>query len=178
MRARKRRPSRRRRIDVPEHGQREPEEENKFESEVEGEPVYDADKALDDTGYIKAVRVSNVAVSRSASNYWTALLGKESTHVKRAKTTQYCIMMMSWSASFNLSPGDEQGQKPLLAYRQPLRVIRLAGRKKSIQGVVTRDNEPGDVGQKLAAKVEQDEEEVESHQADGSVGFGNICILL
>lgn len=35
---------------VPEHGERQPEEEDELEAVVEGEPVDDADEALDDAG--------------------------------------------------------------------------------------------------------------------------------
>lgn len=33
---------------LPEHGQRQPQEEDKLEDEVEGEPVHDIDEALQD----------------------------------------------------------------------------------------------------------------------------------
>lgn len=33
---------------LPEHGQREPQEENELENKVEGEPVYNVDEALSD----------------------------------------------------------------------------------------------------------------------------------
>lgn len=36
---------------IPEHGQRQPEQENKLEGEVKGEPVNDADQALDNAIY-------------------------------------------------------------------------------------------------------------------------------
>jgi hypothetical protein len=38
--------------DVPEGGQREPQKENKLESKIEGEPVDDADKALNHAAVI------------------------------------------------------------------------------------------------------------------------------
>jgi hypothetical protein len=38
--------------DVPEGGQREPQEEDKLESEVKGKPVNDADKALNHARFI------------------------------------------------------------------------------------------------------------------------------
>lgn len=43
----------------------------------------------------------------------------------------------------------------------PLSVIGLGSGKESMQRVVTRDNESGKVSERLASKVEDDEEEVE-----------------
>lgn len=60
---------------VPEDGQRQPQEEDKLEGEVEGEPVNDVDKAL-----------SNAVSSRLAP---IVRQGTKNTDVKKAKTTQY-----------------------------------------------------------------------------------------
>jgi hypothetical protein len=47
-----------------------------------------------------------------------------------------------------------------------------------LQGVVSRDDEACKVSEELAAEVEDDEEEVESGQSNGSVGFGHARLLL
>lgn len=44
--------------------------------------------------------------------------------------------------------------------------------------VVARDDETSEVGQKLASEVEDNEEEVESADTDGGIGFGNTSLLL
>lgn len=61
----------------------------------------------------------------------------------------------------------------LVAHRQPLSVI-LGGRgEERIQRVVTWNDETGYVGEKLAAKVEDDEEEIEGSETDDSICLGN-----
>lgn len=64
----------------PEHGQREPEQEDKLEGVVEGEPVDNAQSALNDT----AMYVSDTDLG-SWPIRWSG-----STYVNEAKTTQYC----------------------------------------------------------------------------------------
>jgi len=61
---------------------------------------------------------------------------------------------------------------------QPLCVINLAGAEQGFQRVVTRDDEPGKIYKKLAADVEEDQEEVQSHQAEEDINLGNIGLLL
>lgn len=53
-----------------------------------------------------------------------------------------------------------------------------AGSEESVHGVVAGDDETGEVGEKLPTKVEDDEEEVESSNADGCVSLGNASLLL
>lgn len=43
-----------------------------------------------------------------------------------------------------------------------------------MDGVVARNCETSQVGEKLPTKVEYDEEEIEGHEADGTIGFGNV----
>jgi hypothetical protein len=47
-------------------------------------------------------------------------------------------------------------------YREPLCVIDLAGTEQGLQGVVSRNDEAGEVDEELAADVEEDEEKVET----------------
>lgn len=88
--------------------------------------------------------------------------------VKLAKTTQYCD-----KGNVSDLAGSERMCERGGAYGQPLSVVRRAGGEESVQGVVARDGETGNVGQELAAEVEDDEEEVESDHADNSVGLGH-----
>lgn len=62
--------------------EREPEEENKLEGEVEGEPVDDADQALNDAIAVW-LDIKRTKSTSSAKPKWNA-------YVKREKTTQYC----------------------------------------------------------------------------------------
>lgn len=63
-------------LDIPEHGQGQPQEEDELEGEVEGEPVDDVHQALNDP----------VASQYGPHRRHT----KAETYVKEAKTTQYC----------------------------------------------------------------------------------------
>lgn len=57
---------------------------------------------------------------------------------------------------------------------QPLGVIIGVVREERIDGIVAGDDETGEVGEKLSAKVEDDEEEVQGAEADGTVRLGNV----
>jgi hypothetical protein len=61
---------------------------------------------------------------------------------------------------------------------KPLGVVVGVVCEESAQRVVTRDDEASDVGQQLAAHVEDDEEEVEGGQANDSIGLGDTSLLL
>lgn len=50
--------------------------------------------------------------------------------------------------------------------------------EKRTERVVAGNDEASKVGKKLAAKVEDDEEEVESSDTDDGVGLGNTSLLL
>lgn len=78
-----------------------------------------------------------------------------------------------------LDPGESSASRVKEAtYSQPLSVILLVGSEESGQGVVAGNDETSKVGQKLAAQVEDDEEKVESANADGGVGLGDARRLL
>ena len=64
------------------------------------------------------------------------------------------------------------------AYRQPLSVIRLGGAKQRFQAVIGRDDEACSVDEELASDVEEDEEKVESAEAENDVDLGHACLLL
>lgn len=63
-------------------------------------------------------------------------------------------------------------------YSQPLGVVLLVRSEQGVQGVVTGNDEAGNVGQKLTAEVEDDEEEVEGGNTDDGVGLGDVGLLL
>lgn len=63
-------------------------------------------------------------------------------------------------------------------YSQPLSIILLGGGEKSVQRVVGRDNIASKIGQELATEVEDDEEEVKSNDANGSISLGDTRSLL
>lgn len=63
-------------------------------------------------------------------------------------------------------------------YCQPLRVVLLIRREERAQRVVSGDPKAGNVGQELAAEVEDDKEEVEGDDADDGVGLGDAELLL
>lgn len=63
-------------------------------------------------------------------------------------------------------------------HSQPLRVVGGARGEESRQRVVARDDEASEVGEELAAEVEDDEEEVQGGEADGGVGLGDTGLLL
>jgi hypothetical protein len=106
-------------IGTPENRQREPQEEDKLEGVVEGEPVDHANKTLNN--------------------------------------------------------GEKGEDNPVC---QPLCVVGLARREKRIQRVVSRDHKTSEIGQELAAEVEDNQEEVQRNQADDSVGLGHRRALL
>jgi hypothetical protein len=63
-------------------------------------------------------------------------------------------------------------------YSQPLSVIDLAGAEQGIQRVVSRNDEAGNVDEEGAGDVEEDEEEVESPEAEDHVDLGYGSLLL
>lgn len=102
-----------------EDGQREPQQENELEGEIEGKPVNDVHKGLNDS--------------------------KEGEH------------------------------NPVC---QPLRIIMLGSGEEGLEGVVAGNHKTSDVGQKLTAKVEDDEEEIKQDSAENSIGLGNTALSL
>jgi len=90
--------------------------------------------------------------------------------LKKAKTTQYCKM--------NPSARSAPCGRERATHRQPLGIIRLARAKQGSERVVSGDDEAGDVGQELAAEIEQDKEEVERSEAEHGIGLGDRRLLL
>jgi len=74
-----------------------------------------------------------------------------------------------------LKDGEESIDNPIC---QPLSIINLATAEQRLQGVVSRDDEAGEVDEKLAANVEEDKEEVETDEAEEDVDLGDIGLLL
>ena len=63
-------------------------------------------------------------------------------------------------------------------YGQPLSIISLTGGKEGVQRIVRWDDESGEVGEESSAEVEEDEEEVESHNTEDGVDLWNGGLLL
>lgn len=61
---------------------------------------------------------------------------------------------------------------------EPLRIIGVARRKKSLKGKVAGDDEAGEVGQELTTKVEDDEKQVQSDEPESRVRLGDRGTLL
>jgi hypothetical protein len=59
-----------------------------------------------------------------------------------------------------------------------LRVIVLGRCEQGLQREVARDDKAGEVGQELTAEVEDDEEQVQSTEAQGGVRLGDSSALL
>jgi len=74
-----------------------------------------------------------------------------------------------------LEHSEEREDNPI---SQPLSIIVLVVGKERSKRVVTGNDESSQVCQKLASEVEDNEEEVESANADGSIGLGDTSLLL
>jgi len=74
-----------------------------------------------------------------------------------------------------LNHGEESENDPV---SEPLGIVILLGGEEGIQGVVSGDDEAGEVGQELASEVEDNEEEVESGEPNGGVDLGDRGLLL
>lgn len=59
-----------------------------------------------------------------------------------------------------------------------LGVIRGTRREEGLEGVVTWEEETGEVDEELASDVEEDKEEVNSNQAEDHVDLGDIGLTL
>jgi hypothetical protein len=64
------------------------------------------------------------------------------------------------------------------AYSQPLSVIDLAGAEQSLERVVARNDESGNVDEEFSSNVEENEEEVEASEAKDHVDLGDRRLLL
>jgi hypothetical protein len=61
---------------------------------------------------------------------------------------------------------------------EPLSVVGFGSGEQSLHGVVTRNDETSQVGEQLAAEVEDDKEEVKSARANNGVDLRNRGLLL
>jgi hypothetical protein len=68
--------------------------------------------------------------------------------------------------------------RQIVTHGQPLGVVLLGIGEQGAQRVVARNHETGKVCEKLATDVEDDQEEVESSNADDGIGLGNTKLLL
>jgi len=74
-----------------------------------------------------------------------------------------------------LKDGEESIDNPVC---QPLSIISLATAKQCLEGVVSWQDEAGEVDEELAANVEEDEKEVEPDKAEEDVDLWDIGLLL
>jgi hypothetical protein len=63
-------------------------------------------------------------------------------------------------------------------YSKPLGIVSLADAEEGVKRVVARNHKASEVGKKLSAKVEEDEEEVKSNNAEESIDLWDGCLLL
>ena len=68
--------------------------------------------------------------------------------------------------------------KVLKSYREPLGVIHLVRAEQSVQRVVARDDEAGEVDKEFSSNIEEDQEEVETGQGEEDVDLGDAGLLL
>jgi len=61
--------------------------------------------------------------------------------------------------------------------RQPLSVVNLGGAEQRVQGVIAGNDEAGNVDEKFASNVEEDQEEVESAETEDHIDLGNRRLL-
>jgi len=59
-----------------------------------------------------------------------------------------------------------------------LSVVSLVHAEQSLEGVVARNDKASDIGKELTADVEEDKSEVDTDQAEKSVDFRNLGLLL
>jgi len=63
-------------------------------------------------------------------------------------------------------------------YCEPLCIICLAHAEQSLQRIVSRKEETGQVGEELSTKVEEDEEEIGCDKTEESVNLWDGSLLL
>jgi hypothetical protein len=59
-----------------------------------------------------------------------------------------------------------------------LSIVGLAHTEKSLQRVVTRNDESSDIDKEFAADVKEYKEEVDTNESEEGVDFRNRCLLL
>lgn len=62
--------------------------------------------------------------------------------------------------------------------RQPLSIIDLACAEQSIQRVIPRDDEACEVHKELSTDIEEDQEKVDSDEAEEGIDLGDAGLLL
>jgi hypothetical protein len=65
-----------------------------------------------------------------------------------------------------------------VSYCKPLGIVDLASAEEGFKRVVARENEAGEVDEEGAAKVEEDQEEIETSQSQDHVDLGHTGLLL
>lgn len=64
------------------------------------------------------------------------------------------------------------------AYREPLRIVSLAGSEQRLQRVISWNCETSDICEQLPADVEEDEEEIGRDKPEESIDLWNRSLLL
>jgi len=78
-------------------------------------------------------------------------------------------------ADGTLEDGQERKDHPI---REPLCIIGLARAEQSLQRIITRDHEAGEVHEQLAADVEEDKEEIRGYQPKDSIALWDRGLFL
>jgi hypothetical protein len=98
--------------------------------------------------------------------------------VRKAKVTQYYEDVLATFAFARCCGVCAATPESGVTYSQPLSVVDLARREESVQGVVTGDDEAGNVDKELASDVEEDKEEVKASETEDGVDLGDGSLLL
>lgn len=113
--------------------------------------------------------------------------------MKNAKQTQYCDLSVKYphrpcapkTQSTNhirsttvIARVSFYSQNTLCRHKTYLSIIRRGGAEKSLDRVVSWDDETRSVDEELCGNVEKDEEEVESSESEDDVDLGDRGLLL
>lgn len=71
-----------------------------------------------------------------------------------------------------------QSSNAIATYGKPLCVIILASSEQSLKRVISRNHKASEVGEELASKIKDNEEEVKGDDADNSIGLRHTKLLL
>jgi len=80
-----------------------------------------------------------------------------------------------YSVYSTLEDGEEGIDNPI---SQPLSIIRLARTEECLERVVARNDKAGSIDEELSSDVEEDEEEIDSDEAEEGIDLGHAGLLL
>jgi len=111
---------------------------------------------------------------RSEDNLGTSSLGK--SHPENQNKLEGVV---EWEPIDGVDGTLKDSQKRICnPVCQPLSIIDLAGAEQGVQRVVAGDEESSDVNEESTGNVEEDQEEVESTEAQDDVDLGHRRLLL